>query len=195
MRGVAETRGPVADHASVRDDGALGKIGALTTFSSRNVSEAVVPAAVSDIWAVVSDPGALADLTPLVQRIDADGDTWVWHLSGISALGVTVAPSFTEHMTFETERAIRFQHRPPDGHSERAGAHGTYELEEVADDVTRLAIDLTLCVELPLPKLTRRAVTKVMATTMQRTGDRFASNLYRRLGLDPGQLAATATPT
>ena len=163
----------------------------MTTFSSRNVSEALVPVGIADIWTAVSDPEVLAELTPLVRRIDADGDTWIWHLSGISALGVSVRPTFTEHMTFDHERAIRFRHVPPDGRSERAGARGTYELEAVASDATQLAIDITLCVELPLPMVSRRAVTRVMSVTMKRTGDRFAENLYRHLGLDPDGARAT----
>ena len=144
-----------------------------------------MPVGVAEIWSLVSDPGSLTELTPLVRRIDADGDVWVWHLAGISALGVSVEPTFTELMTFEELRSIRFEHRPPDGRSERSGAHGTYELDGVDDERTRLFVDLTLCVELPLPRISRRAVEAVMASTMQRTGDRFARNLYRRLGLDP----------
>ena len=34
-------------------------------------------------------------------------------------------------------------------------------------------------------RLSRRAVERVMATTMQRTGDRFATNLYHHLGIEP----------
>jgi carbon monoxide dehydrogenase subunit G len=162
----------------------------LTTFSSRNVSEAVVPVAPPTIWRVLADADELTALTPLVRRIDVAGDAWVWHLRGISALGVTVEPSFTEQMTFDEGRSITFEHRPPDGISERAGASGRYELHDLGGGRTRLFIDISLCVELPLPRLSRRAVEKVMATTMQRTGDRFALNLYRRLGVDPR--AATA---
>ena len=79
----------------------------------------------------------------------------------------------------------RFEHRPPAGSTERAGADGRYELDDRGDGRTRLFVDISLCVDLPLPRLSRRAVEKVMATTMQRTGDRFGLNLYRRLGIDP----------
>ena len=94
-------------------------------------------------------------------------------------------------MDFVEARSITFEHRPPDGRSERAGAHGRYELHDLGEERTRLSIDITLCVELPLPRLSRRAVEKVMAATMQRTGDRFAVNLYRRLGVDPSMAVAT----
>lgn len=156
----------------------------MATFSSRNVSEAFVPVAPAAMWRLLADAAELTALTPLVRRIDVAGSTWVWHLRGITALGVSVEPSFTEQMEFDEARSIMFEHRPPDGVSERAGAHGRYELHDLGDGRCRLFIDITLCVELPLPRLSRRAVEKVMAATMQRTGDRFAVNLYRRLGVD-----------
>jgi carbon monoxide dehydrogenase subunit G len=165
----------------------------VATFSSRNVSAATVPAAPTDIWAVLRDAGELAALTPLVRHIDVDGDIWVWHLRGISALGVSIEPTFTEHMAFDPARSITFEHRPPDGRNERAGAHGRYELHDLGGVRTRLHIDITLCVELPLPRMSRRAVERVMATTMQRTGDRFAVNLYERLGLDPATATAASS--
>ena len=44
-----------------------------------------------------------------------------------------------------------------------------------------MSIEITVQVDLPLPTLARRAVERVMATMMSRTGDRFAENLYREL--------------
>jgi carbon monoxide dehydrogenase subunit G len=167
----------------------------LTTFSARNHSVAVVPAPRQRIWHLIEDAAVLAELTPLVRTIDVDGATWTWHLRGISALGVSVSPTFTELMTFDEPAAIRFEHRPPNGRNERAGARGTYLLEAIDDGHTRLEIDLTLCVELPLPRLSRRVVEATIAATMQRTGDRFAVNLYERLGLDPAAVQTTAQPT
>ncbi|CAN5499235.1 hypothetical protein BH10ACT1_BH10ACT1_25850 [soil metagenome] len=156
----------------------------MASFSSRNQSTAVVPAKRSAIWAVLADPDALADLTPLVKAISADGDLWCWQLNGISALGVSVAPAFTERMKFEEGERIDFEPDPPFG-EQRAGATGTYLLSDAADGATALAIDITITAELPLPRAAKRAVEKVMAATMARTGDRFARNLYVRLGLDP----------
>lgn len=169
----------------------------MATFSSRNLSVAVVPAARVRIWDVLADAKTLASLTPLVTAIEAAGAVWTWHLRGISALGVSVMPTFTERMAFVAPREIRFSHEPPDGPSERAGANGVYTLDEVDDDHTRLSVDITLCVDLPLPRLARRAVQSTMAAMMQRTGDRFATNLYERLSIDPGSVAkptSTATP-
>ena len=55
----------------------------------------------ASLWAVLSSPSRLAELTPLVSAITADGDRWCWQLRSISALGVTVAPSFVEQMGFD----------------------------------------------------------------------------------------------
>jgi len=156
----------------------------MATFSARNRSSAHVPAPRQDIWKVVSDPDALAELTPLIRSIHADGDRWCWRLRGISALGVTVAPSFTEQMTFTEGEQIDFRHDPPAGSDERAGAKGTYLLRDGADGGTDLDIDLTVDVDLPLPRSARRLVERVMSSSMDRTGERFAHNLYDRLGLD-----------
>ncbi|QXC61233.1 SRPBCC family protein [Aquihabitans sp. G128] len=161
----------------------------MASFSSRNRSTAVVPAPRDAIWKVLSDPGALADLTPLVKAISADGDLWCWQLNGISALGVSVAPAFTERMAFVDGERIDFEPDPPFG-EQRAGATGTYLLSDGPDGGTQLAIDITITAELPLPRAAKRAVEKVMATTMEKTGNRFARNLYERLGLDPKFVAS-----
>ncbi len=160
----------------------------MTHFESRNVSEADVPTTPSAIWDVLSSPDLLARFTPLIREIRADGDLWCWQLSGISALGVEVAPSFSERMTLVDQERLDFRHDPPSGASERAGADGTYTLSPLGDDATRLFIDITIWVDLPLPKVSRRAVEKVMAESMDRTGDRFAANLYRHLDIDPNRV-------
>jgi carbon monoxide dehydrogenase subunit G len=153
----------------------------VTAFSTRDISTAVVAAPRADIWALVSDPTTLAELTPLIDSIDQSDDLWTWRLKGISALGVSVAPSFTERMRLVEPASIDFRHDPPT--SELAGAHGTYQLTEIDPASTELHIDITLCADLPLPGLARKAVEKVMATMMRRTGDAFAANLYDRLGI------------
>lgn len=157
----------------------------MTRFSNRNRSEADLPVTREEMWEVLTDPGCLAALTPLIATITADGDTWCWQLSGISAMGVSVAPSFTEQMVFDRPERIEYHHAPPAGTTERAGAEGVYTLTELPDGGCRLFIDLTMWVELPLPRVSRRAVERVMAETMQRAGDRFAENLYAHLGIDP----------
>ena len=160
----------------------------MTRFQNRNRSEADLPVDRERIWEVLTDPGCLAALTPLIRDITAEGDTWCWQLSGISALGVSVAPSFTEQMTFTPVERIEYRHAPPSGTTEKAGADGVYTLTELDADHTRLFVDLTMWVDLPLPKLSRRAVERVMAESMQRAGDRFAENLYRHLDIDPAEV-------
>lgn len=160
-------------------------------FDARNISHAEVPAPRSEIWAVLTDPDLLARMTPLLDAISSDGDRWCWQMAGISALGVEIAPSFTERMTFTPEECIVFRHDPPPGADERAGANGVYELRELEDGRTKLSIDIALHVQLPLPAVSKRAVQRVMSTTMKRTGDIFADRLYQHLGVDPSQTVST----
>ena len=163
----------------------------MNRFEARNISTADVPASRHAIWEILSSPDDLAELTPLLDGISVDGDTWCWKLGGIKALGVEVAPSFTEHMTFEPEETIRFAHRAPEGSEERAGADGVYTLRDNDDGTTHLEIDITLHVQLPLPRAARRAVERIMSSTMVRTGTVFAERLYRRLGVDPSEATQT----
>ncbi|MTV24950.1 hypothetical protein FTX61_05905 [Nitriliruptoraceae bacterium ZYF776] len=154
----------------------------MTRFEATNRSRAVVPAERQAIWDVLTDAPVLAQLTPLVDHIDDLGEHWCWHLAGISALGVSVAPTFRERMTFEDGHRLEFAHDPPEERSERAGADGTYELAD-ADGGTRLAIEITIHVELPLPRTAGPAVRRVMETSMTRTGERFGRNLLAHLGV------------
>ncbi|QWC86190.1 SRPBCC family protein [Nocardioidaceae bacterium] len=152
----------------------------MTTFSATNDSTAVVDASREEIWAILTDPEELPRLTPNLERIDADGDTWVWHMSRMPILGTSLAPSFTETMSFDEPSRIEFTHTPPEGSTERAGAEGVYDLQET-DGGTELSISLTITVDLPLPKLSKGAVTRVMNRVISRMGDRFADNLLQRL--------------
>lgn len=157
----------------------------MTCFEATNVSREVVAADRSDIWAALTDAELLTELTPLLRRIDTHGDRWVWHMMGISALGVEVAPSFTESMDFTPQQRIDFAHTPPADQTERAGADGVYLLSD-HDAGTRLEIEITIHVDLPLPRASRPAVERVMAQSMERTGDRFGRNLMAHLGVATG---------
>ena len=160
----------------------------MATFTSRNISTSIVPVQPERIWDLVSDPTTLAELTPLIKHIKVRGQHWVWALRSIGILGHQIEPTFTELMTLDEDRSIGFRHDPPAGTRERGGANGHYELRAVEGGSTNLSIDISLCVDLPLPHLTHRAVEGVMSTSMQQTGKRFAVNLYKRLGLDPGTI-------
>lgn len=152
----------------------------MTRFSATNLSQAVVAVPRADIWAVLTDPELLPRLTPLLRRIETDGDRWRWHLAGLSVLGVGISPVFTERMTFTDQKRIEYTHAPPRGVTERTGAEGWYELTDV-EHGTRLEISLTLHVDLPITGLARPAVTAIMEQTMQQMGDRFSANLLRHL--------------
>ncbi len=156
----------------------------MSRFTATTESEAVVTADRSVIWAVLTDPAALPRLTPMLDHITADGDLWHWEMARIPVLGLSVAPSFTEKMTFDPEHRIDFVHAPPQGRPERAAAEGWYILDD-ADGGTRLRIKLELCVELPLPRAAKPAVSKVMSGVVQRMGDRFSANLLREVRARP----------
>ncbi len=154
----------------------------MNRFSATNSSEAVVQADRAAIWAALTDPELLPELTPLLRDIDATGDLWRWEMAKVDVLGVKFSPCFTERMSFDAPHRIGYTHEPPAGAVERTGAEGWYELVEV-DEGTRLRISLTVHVELPLARAARPAVTRVMSAVMARTGDRFAANLLRHLGV------------
>lgn len=163
----------------------------MSTFSATTTDEAVVPAARMAIWAALTDPDLLPDLAPLVDRIDAHGDVWIWHMNRISALGVGITPTFTERMTFDEGYRIVYTHEPPRGATERTSVQGRYDLADV-EGGTHLRISLTLHVDLPLPRALAPAVTRVMTGVMTRTGDQFSANLLRHLGVDGPAPAAGA---
>ncbi len=154
----------------------------MNRFSATNDSEAVVAADREAIWKALTDPDVLPRLTPLLRNIETDGDLWRWELSRIGVLGASISPSFTERMHFDEPEKISYTHEPPAGRHERAGAEGWYLLSEI-DEGTHLRISLTLSVDLPLAKAAGPAVRRVMESAMARTGERFAVNLLRHLGV------------
>lgn len=160
----------------------------MTRFENRNVSTAIVPAPRERIWEIVSNPDSLAALTPLVRSIEPRGDFWRWTLTGLSAFGVSAAPSFTERMRLFPMHRIEFEHSPPLDRSEMSGVDGVYELDELDPGRTRLHIDVTMHLELPLPSFSRSAVERLVARTMQRTGDGFSENLSRALQIDESEI-------
>jgi carbon monoxide dehydrogenase subunit G len=151
-------------------------------FSATTDSEAVVTAGRDAIWAALTDPEVLPKLTPMLRHIETDGDRWRWEMSRVGVLGASIRPSFTVQMRFDPPRRIDFTHAPPPGRRELTSAEGWYVLTEV-DGGTRLRIHLTVSVDLPLARVAGPAVTGVMRTVMARTGDRFAANLLRHLGV------------
>lgn len=154
----------------------------MASFSSTTESTAVVAAERADIWAALTDPAVLPKLTPFLQGIETDGDTWRWRLASLKLAGITVDPSFTEAMRFTPKTRIEFEHAPPKGVSERGGAQGWYALADEGSG-TRLDISITLTVHLPVSRLAKPAVETVMKAAMAQTGDRFGRNLEKHLGV------------
>jgi carbon monoxide dehydrogenase subunit G len=151
-------------------------------FSATTTSEAVVAADRTAIWGAITDPAVLPKLTPLLTRIETDGDLWHWELSRVNVLGIVINPTFTERMTFDEGRRIDYHHEPPAGVTEWAGAEGWYALSDT-DGGTHLAISLTLFVDLPLARFSAPAVGTVMRSAMAVTGSRFATNLEHHLAV------------
>jgi carbon monoxide dehydrogenase subunit G len=155
----------------------------MTRFSADTRAEALVAVPRAEIWAALTDPALVAELTPFVRRISAEGKHWHWELSGLKVLGVGVAPVFTELMVLDEPQRIEFRHDPPDGAPERAGVEGWYTLTE-ADEGTRLVTSLEITLDLPLPRASGRAVTAAMSRVIDQMGDRFSKNLLTHLGAE-----------
>jgi carbon monoxide dehydrogenase subunit G len=153
----------------------------MSRFTATVASAADITADREAVWKALTDPDLLARLTPLLQSIRADGDVWTWSMIRIAALGVAICPSFTEKMTFDEGKRIDYTHAPPKDATERAGAEGSYVLADVPGG-THLEMKMTLRVELPLPKAATPAVQRVMRATIDRTGQRFWTNLLTHLG-------------
>ena len=152
----------------------------MTRFSADTKAEAVVTASRAEIWRALTDPALVAELTPFVRRISADGDHWRWELSGLKVLGVGIEPAFTELMTYDEPTRIEFRHDPPAGEAERSGVEGWYELTEV-DQGTRLVTSLEITLDLPLPKASSRAVKAAMGKVVDQMGERFSKGLLAHL--------------
>lgn len=152
----------------------------MATFTASTSSTAVVAAERAAIWRTLTDPTLLPRLTPYLDKISVDGDHWHWEMARLPVLSVSLAPSFTERMDFDPEQRIDFTHSPPAGTTEKAAAEGSYALEDHPEG-TRLSIDLTLQVDLPLSRASGPAVQRVMRGVMDRMGEKFATNLMRHL--------------
>ena len=155
----------------------------MTSFSAQTHAEAIVLAPQADIWAALVDPDLMARFTPFLEKISADGDHWTWELTGLNVLGLKVARSFTERMVFQEPDRIEFRHDPPAGTTEQAGVEGWYALRPL-DEGTELVTDLTITVDLPLPKASGRAVRATMKKVIDRMGDQFSKRLLEHLGAE-----------
>ncbi len=152
----------------------------MTRFSATVSSTGAVPASRAAVWSVLVDPEMIVAMTPLLTRIEATGDTWRWHMQRVGALGLQLAPTFTERMSFTELTRIDFSPQPPAGSHEWAAVEGCYRLADDGDR-TQLSISVTVTIEAPLPRAARPTVTRAMKATMHSMGDRFAANLERQV--------------
>lgn len=152
----------------------------MNRFRARNQSEATLRSSQDEVWEVLTDPTLLPELTPYLHRIDVDGDRWTWNLTHIPVMSATVAPTFTEVMTFDEPTRITFAH-DPGRPEERTGVEGEYLLRPEGSG-THVAIDLEIWCDLPLPRISRIAVETVMHGVVAAMGRRFAHNMLRHLG-------------
>ena len=152
-------------------------------FSAETHAVATITASREEVWAVLVDPALVARMTPFARRITERDGHWVWELSGLKVLGVGLAPTFTERMTYDEPSRIDFHHDPQPGEAERAGVEGWYSLEE-APEGTRLETSLTITLDLPLPRASGGAVRRAMGSVVDQMGDRFSANLLEHLGAE-----------
>jgi carbon monoxide dehydrogenase subunit G len=152
----------------------------MTRFSADTRAEAVVTAPRADVWAALTDPALVGEMTPFVKSIRADGEHWLWQMGGLKVLGVGIAPAFTELMVLDEPERIEFRHDPPDGEPERSGVEGWYALSEV-EAGTRLVTSLEITLDLPLPRASSRAVKAAMGGVIDQMGERFSKNLLAHL--------------
>lgn len=155
----------------------------MTWFTATRTSEAVVTAEQQQVWDVLNDPAEVARLTPLVRRIEVDGDHWRWSMDEVPGLGVSIAPAFTVRMESDEPSRLSFTHDPPEGERERAGVEGVYTLTE-HEQGTLLDIDLEVRVDLPLAKIAKPAVKTAMDGVLATMGRGFGRALLDRLDAD-----------
>jgi carbon monoxide dehydrogenase subunit G len=155
----------------------------MTSFSASTRAEAVVLADRQAIWDALVDPVLMARLTPFLRNITADGDHWLWEMTGLNVLGLKVAPAFTERMVLTEPDRIEFRHDPPAGQTERAGVEGWYALSPT-EGGTELVTQLEITLDLPLPKASGRAVRATMGKVIETMGDRFSQRLLEHLGAE-----------
>jgi carbon monoxide dehydrogenase subunit G len=169
----------------------------VSRFSAGTSAVAVVDVPRADVWAVLTDPAVVARLTPFVRRIvvvdggrgqggavgaaGVSGELWRWEMTGLTVLGVGIAPTFTERMTYDEPARIGFGHEPPAGQSERAAVAGWYRLDEL-DAGTRLTTSMEITVDLPLPRVSAGAVRAALCRVIDQMGERFSQNLLAHLG-------------
>lgn len=153
----------------------------MATFSATKTSEATVDHPRDLVWDVLTDPAAIARLTPMVRSITAKDDLWHWQLVNIPVLGQSFELGFTEAMTYEPKSAITFSHAPAGKGTERAGTNGRYDLNDASKGSTHLRIELSVTVDLPFPRLAKPAIQATMQGVLAAMGSGFGRSIEKEL--------------
>ncbi|KGN31529.1 hypothetical protein N802_03940 [Knoellia sinensis KCTC 19936] len=155
----------------------------MATFSATKTSEAMVDHPRDLVWEVLTDPAAVARLTPMVRSIKAtttgNRELWHWELAKIPVLGKSFELGFTEEMTYDPQTRITFRHAPD--REELAGTDGRYDLNDAGKDATDLRIELTVTVDLPFPRLAKPAVQASMQGVLTAMGAGFERAIEKEL--------------
>ncbi len=152
----------------------------MTRFTASNRSAATLKSSRKEVWTALTDPELLPKLTPYLHRIDVEDDRWTWHVAKVPVLGKSIGTTFTEVMSFDEPTRITYTH-DKNRTEENSAVEGEYHLEEEGSGC-RVSIDISVSVDLPFPKATRRAVEGTMKGVMAAMGRRFAHNLLKHLG-------------
>ncbi|WP_425307690.1 SRPBCC family protein [Ammonicoccus fulvus] len=156
----------------------------MSRFAVSRTSTADIDAGMDEVFDILEQPARVAELTPFLHSIIDRGDgTWLWSMTGIATPTGRLSPAFTERMTLQRPSLIRFEHAPPPGSNEIAGADGEYHLTPRADGQRgcTLHIALTVMLFLPLPALSRPLFRTTMNKVIDQMGAGFSRNILAEL--------------
>lgn len=159
----------------------MASVAHVATFTAKTQSSAVLTSSRDAVWAALTDPALIARLTPYVSSIEVEGDRWIWSLTKIPVVGLSVAPRFTEVMDFQPQTRIDYHHDESRS-DEMAGVEGIYVLGDHEGGGTDVEIELAVSCTLPLPGAMRSVVQAAMSRVIDHMGVVFSRNLLRHLG-------------
>ncbi|MFT5222092.1 MAG: hypothetical protein ACI867_000389 [Glaciecola sp.] len=134
--------------------------------------------AVPQIYAEMADVALLAALIPSVRRCFEVQDRWRWEMKTYRALGLSVTPEFDVDAVFSNEQGVRF--RPVGEVTEGARGEGEIGLTAGrigADFLTEIRIEMTVTVDLQLPRMLGSAVGRIVTREVRQVIDDLADRL------------------
>lgn len=128
----------------------------------------------AEVWQQVGTVPDLAASIPAVRRCEQVGDRWRWEFDRHGAMGFEVVPAFDVLATFEEPHLVTI--RPVGEVSEDARGVGHVRLSPSVAG-TRVAVEVHLEVDVPVPRLLARPLTAVMQHEVGRVIDDFLARL------------------